>query len=316
MKRFRLFATPVVMLGLALSLSGCIGTDFVAETVDETAEARIEITPLEQAVMLGEDAHYDATYYGADGQPDASVVLTWTSSNPAIASIAADGTVTPQAIGQVEVHARAGDIVSTTATLTVVADLNQVARVSVDPDTLVMMPGDTQALTASAFNLNDAPLAVSAIIWASTDPAIATVDDQGSVVAVMPGTSNVTATIDGVASPNVLIRVLGQERTGTFTARAGTNYDVQGSVTLQEQSNGTVVVRFGSDFRTDNGPGLAVYLSTVDGVTSSSINLGNLKSTLGEQSYVVTQEIDLNRYRWVIIHCVPFNVTFGSANLR
>ena len=96
---------------------------------------------------------------------------------------------------------------------------------------------------------------------------------------------------------------------------AATNsYDVEGTATLAELPDGGLVLRFGDDFKSSNGPNLAVYLSATNSVTSSSLKLGDLKATQGAQTYPV--QADLDQYAYVIIHCVPFNVSFGSARLR
>ncbi|MGH7457397.1 MAG: DM13 domain-containing protein, partial [bacterium] len=74
--------------------------------------------------------------------------------------------------------------------------------------------------------------------------------------------------------------------------------------------------KFGSDFSSSSGPGLEVFLSTTNTVGANSRNLGRLQSTSGAQNYNVPSGIAFNTYSWVIIHCVPFNVTFGYAQLR
>lgn len=51
-------------------------------------------------------------------------------------------------------------------------------------------------------------------------------------------------------------------------------------------------------------------------VNSQSVDLGSLRSFTGAQSYAVPPGIGINTYDWVVIHCVPFNVTFGYARLQ
>ena len=59
-----------------------------------------------------------------------------------------------------------------------------------------------------------------------------------------------------------------------------------------------------------------VYLSQTNSVTGNSISLGDIKSSSGSQTYTVPGNVRFGDYNWVIIHCVAFNVTFGSALLQ
>ena len=75
------------------------------------------------------------------------------------------------------------------------------------------------------------------------------------------------------------------------------------------------------DFATDNGPDLNVYLSTApsdadDGEFDDDfVDLGDLKGNIGNQNYEIPVDVDLTRYRSVVIWCVRFGVAFGAAEL-
>jgi hypothetical protein len=142
------------------------------------------------------------------------------------------------------------------------------------------------------------------------------VSGNGLAIGIKAGRVNIIAAADGVESPAAPLTVLGTSRSGTFTKRPGTSYNVSGTATLEQQSNGSLVLRFGSDFSSSSGPGLEVFLSTTNTVGSNSRNLGRLQRTSGAQSYNVPAGVTLTTYSWVIIHCVPFNVTFGYAQLQ
>lgn len=66
---------------------------------------------------------------------------------------------------------------------------------------------------------------------------------------------------------------------------------------------------------TNNGPRLRVYLSTGTGI-SDFVDLGDLQSPTGTQSYTIPTGTDLGKYDHVLIWCEPFGVLFGSAQLR
>lgn len=126
------------------------------------------------------------------------------------------------------------------------------------------------------------------------------------------GTDFITDPPDEMTS----MEVTGDSRTGMFVQKPGSSYNVRGTATLEKQGNGNLMLNFGSDFSSSNGPGLAVFLSTTSGRNSGSLNLGNLQRTSGDQDYSVSGNVELGDFDWVIIHCVPFNITFGFAELK
>jgi hypothetical protein len=75
-----------------------------------------------------------------------------------------------------------------------------------------------------------------------------------------------------------------------------------------------------TDFETDNGPDLRVYLSTPDADQGSpgedSEDLGGLKGNKGDQQYEIPKGVDLDRLNKVVVWCRAFSVGFGSAELR
>jgi len=67
-----------------------------------------------------------------------------------------------------------------------------------------------------------------------------------------------------------------------------------------------------SNFKTDNGPKLLVYLST-DNDATAYVNLGGLKGVEGDFTYTIPDGTDLSKYKIVNIWCVDFSVSFGVA---
>jgi hypothetical protein len=70
-----------------------------------------------------------------------------------------------------------------------------------------------------------------------------------------------------------------------------------------------------TNFKTDNGPKLLVYLST-DVSSTEFVNLGDLKGIEGNFTYNIPANIDLSKYKLVNIWCVDFSVSFGTAELK
>jgi hypothetical protein len=70
-----------------------------------------------------------------------------------------------------------------------------------------------------------------------------------------------------------------------------------------------------TNFKTDNGPKLLVYLST-DVSSSEFVNLGDLKGISGDYTYNIPANTDISKYKLVNIWCVDFSVSFGTAELK
>ena len=70
-----------------------------------------------------------------------------------------------------------------------------------------------------------------------------------------------------------------------------------------------------TNFKTDDGPKLLVYLST-DTNASEYVSLGDLQGIQGNFSYNIPANTDLGKYKLVNIWCVDFSVSFGTAELK
>ncbi|MCI0633818.1 MAG: DM13 domain-containing protein [Actinobacteria bacterium] len=101
----------------------------------------------------------------------------------------------------------------------------------------------------------------------------------------------------------------------------GIAHGTTGTAQVLELADGSRVLRF-EDLATDNGPDLRVYLSTApagsegDAYAQDFVDLGELKGNLGSQNYTLPADVDLSRYRSVVIWCVRFSVGFGVAPLQ
>jgi uncharacterized protein YjdB len=129
--------------------------------------------------------------------------VTWSSSAPTIATVSADGTVTGVANGSASITATVEGI-SGTATITVV---DPVTSVLVTPAALSLPVGGTQQVSAAARDTKGAPLTGRAVVWASSNPAVASVSASGVVTAVAAGSANLTATVEGVDATATVVVV-------------------------------------------------------------------------------------------------------------
>ena len=122
--------------------------------------------------------------------------LTWIIGNPEIISIAADGTVKPLAAGTTTVQA-VGENGKVRSTVLEVEVRYEPASVAVDPAEATLGIGKSMKLTATI-----APESsyVKDVEWTSSDPEVASVNEEGTVTAVAIGKATVTATVKGFAT--------------------------------------------------------------------------------------------------------------------
>ena len=95
---------------------------------------------------------------------------------------------------------------------------------------------------------------------------------------------------------------------GDFIAR---EHPTSGKITVNSDET---ILTF-TNFKTDNGPKLLVYLST-DANSTEYINLGDLKGVSGDFTYTIPANTDLEKFKIVNIWCVDFSVSFGTAELK
>ncbi len=135
-------------------------------------------------------------------------LVTYRSSNPAVASVDATGTVVAVANGgPVTITATTQDGGFTaTSTITVNTNLVHVTGVNLDPPTATLTSvGQTQPLTATVLPANATNKSVT---FSSSNPAVATVGASGTVTAVADGTATITVTTqDGSRTDTTAITV-------------------------------------------------------------------------------------------------------------
>ncbi len=150
----------------------------------------LTLTPDQDTLRaLGDTLEIQAAGVDQYGNDVELPTLSWSSSNPAVASVV-DGVVVAHAEGTVDIDVTTG---AKTATALVTVD-QAIDTIGVDPASPVMMIGETLDLTATPLDARGAAIDTSlSVTWASSAPGVATVD-SGVVTAVAAGTAAVTAT--------------------------------------------------------------------------------------------------------------------------
>ncbi len=156
--------------------------------------ARIVLDPHPARLVAGSRLTISAAAFSRHGDRRSDPV-TFTSSNPRIATVTADGRLRAINAGRATITAASGPA---TETLPLQVLPNTVARVSVEPATANVRTGDVVKLTATARSAAGRPVGDVAVDWAvSAGSGVSEIDPSGTFVAELAGDYTVTASIGG-----------------------------------------------------------------------------------------------------------------------
>src|SRR6266851_2879166 len=171
---------------------GINGTSAI--TVSNVPVASVTVSPAPAGLLVGATLQLSAVTKDAAGATLSGRVVTWSSSAPAVATVSASGLVTGVAAGSATITATS-EGKSGTATVTVTNV--PVASVTVSPAIASVLVGATLQLTATPKDTAGGPLSGRVVTWASSVPALATVDGNGLVTPIAVGAVTITATSEG-----------------------------------------------------------------------------------------------------------------------
>jgi uncharacterized protein YjdB len=182
--------------GLVTAVAAGTAT-ITAKTVDggKTSTSTVSVSSSVSTVAISPSSI--AVNLGATHQLNAVVTpttavnknVTWRSANNTIATVSPTGVVTAVAVGNVAITATTedGGKVSTCNMSVIIP----VTGVAIDQTVVSLSTGSTQAMNAiitpsNASNKN--------VTWSSSNPTVATINSNGTLTAVAPGTSTITVT--------------------------------------------------------------------------------------------------------------------------
>jgi uncharacterized protein YjdB len=190
-----------VMLAMTVALVACGGSDTGTTPTLEVSTVQVSLTS--PAIELGDQTTATAVLRDERGITITDGAVEWSSSNPAMASIDANGTVTGILIGEVTITARSG-IKTGTAQLGV---RRSVTGIEVNLALDALFRDGTATATTSMIDRNGVTVAGRTPRWTSSDPSVASVDLIGPFARIRllaPGTTTISASIDGVRSDVVV----------------------------------------------------------------------------------------------------------------
>jgi uncharacterized protein YjdB len=171
---------------------GQSGTSSV--TVVFVPVASVTVSPASASLVVAQTVQLTATPKDANGNALSGRVVTWSSSNTAVATVSSAGLVRGVTAGSATITATSEGQSGTSAVTVTAAP---VASVTVSPTSAAVQPGQTVQLTATTKDANGNTLTGRTVTWASNGTAAATVSASGLVTGVATGTAMITATSEG-----------------------------------------------------------------------------------------------------------------------
>ncbi len=146
--------------------------------------------------------------------------VKWTSSDPSVARVSSSGSISGRAPGNAVITATSSNGLTATCAVTVV---QPVTRVSLGSSRLKLSRNNTAALTAA---LSPANATDKTVVWASSNAAIASVDQNGLVKGLSDGNCVITATAASGKSAAIRVTVTSVKVTGVSLDRFYAGVDV------------------------------------------------------------------------------------------
>ena len=190
---------------ITASANGGSGTATV--TVVLAPVATVTVQPASATIAVGQTTTLTATTKDASGNVLTGRAITWSSSDPTIATVSQSGVVTGVLPGSATISATSE---GKTGTAAITVTLAPVATVTVSPDSAAVVQGQTAQFTATTKDALGNTLTGRTITWSSSNTSVATVDATGKATAVATGGpdttgATITATSEGKSGTAKLV---------------------------------------------------------------------------------------------------------------
>lgn len=143
----------------------------------------LSLSPTSLALKVGESQTLSPTITPANFEDD----VEWSVDNPAVATVDATGKVTAVSAGKAVVTV---SVYTFTAQCEVTVSVVEASKIVLDYGAITLEPGQTQKLTATVFPENTTD---KTVMWSTYNKEVATVAPDGTVTAVAPGETQISA---------------------------------------------------------------------------------------------------------------------------
>ena len=159
--------------------------------------ASVSVTLNSSTITVGQSTQANATTYDASGNVLTGRSITWTSSNPSVATVSSSGVVTSVAAGTAQITATSEGQAGGAALTVNAPPPSPVASVTVTLASPSLTTGQSTQATATLRDAQGNVLTGRTITWTSSASGVATVSSTGVVTAVAAGSAQIIATSEG-----------------------------------------------------------------------------------------------------------------------
>jgi uncharacterized protein YjdB len=188
----------------ATTITATVGTftDSTDLTVVNAHLQSISVAPATAKMAIGTAVQFNASGTFDDGSTQPLLSVSWSSSAPSLLTVNAGGLATALAGGSATVTAQSGAISGTAAVTVTSATL---VSISVSPANSTMPIGAAKQFTATG-TFNDATTqdVTASVLWSSSTPASATINNQGLATSVAAGTTTISAASGSISGSTLL----------------------------------------------------------------------------------------------------------------
>jgi len=259
-------------------------SDTSVVTVTAAPVAAVTVSPSSASLFVGQTMQLGATTTDSVGNVLSGRTVTWTSSNPSVATVNGSGLAGAVAVGSATITATSE---GRTGTAVISVSNVPVATVSVSPASASVLAGQTVQLAATTRDASGNVLTGRSIVWTSSNGSVATVSGSGLVTGVTAGSATITATSEGqsgtgtVSVSNVPVATVtvspasasvqvGQTAQLAATTRDGSGNVLTGRTIVWASGNGSMASVNGSGLVTGVTAGSATITATSEGQSGSA----------------------------------------------
>ena len=253
-------------------------------TVSTVPVASVAVTPAGSQIVVGQTTQLNAEPRDASGQPLTGRAVSWSSSDPNVASVSSTGLVTAVAPGQATITATSE---AAAGTSTISVSPKSVSSVILSPNQGSVTVGQTLQLGAQVTDDQGNVLGGRPISFTSSAPGVATVSESGLVTGVAPGTATITATSEGktgtatvtvtpipvakvVVTPETPNVTVGQTVQLNVSVQGANNQELTGRTVTWSSGAPSVASVSPTGVVSGLSPGTAIVFANVEGVLGSA----------------------------------------------
>ncbi len=168
---------------------------------------QVSVSPSTASIRVGQAQSYTAVAYDQFNKPMSGINFTWASDGSSSVATVNDNVATGVSAGTVHITASASGISSAPASLTVAPPPSVLTTIAVTPATPSIFTGGTQQLTAVGYDQSGNQMTGVVFAWTSANKSVATVDISGLATGASAGTSQISASAQGVNSNTATLTV-------------------------------------------------------------------------------------------------------------